>query len=198
MAPDVYQVVAYAMRYWFALLGALIVWRTFRWLRKDRQAKHRRLRSLPDAGMIGELAVLAGSDELQSGMSVPVPREGVLGSARTCDITVPVPGVAREHIYFRYESAGRLVIEPGFRQICRIDGVPVTARSARKRPAALAHGSVLEVGEAALCMRFFVGFAGELRPALAEDTPAAALRYGAVPARPDEAGSAYGNEEVRG
>ena len=52
MAPDVYQVVAYAMRYWFALLGALIVWRTFRWLRKDRQAKHRRLRSLPDAGMI--------------------------------------------------------------------------------------------------------------------------------------------------
>ena len=26
----------------------------------------------------------------------------------------------------------------------------------------------------------------------------AALRYGAVPARPDEAGSAYGNEEVRG
>ena len=55
------------------------------------------------------------------------------------------------------------------------------------------------MGEAALRMRFFAGFAGELHPALAEDAPAAALRYGAVPARPDEAGSAYGgNEEVRG
>lgn len=188
MSTEVYEVLAYAMRYWFALLGLLIVWRAFRWLRKDRQANHRRLRDLPDAGMIGEMAVLAGSRELQPGMTVPVPREGALGYVRTCDVTVPVAGVAREHLYFRYDPGKGLVIEPGFRQVCWIDGVAVTARSSRRRPAVLRHGSVLQVGEAALRMRFFAGLTGEIRPALAGDPgePAQAIRYGAVPAVPGE------------
>ncbi len=186
MPKDVYEVLAYAMRYWFALLGVLIVWRAFRWLRKDRKAKHRRLRALPDAGMIGEMAVLEGSRELQEGMTVPVPREGALGYVRTCDITVPVAGVAREHLYFRYDPGKGLVIEPGFRQVCWIDGVAVTSRSARKRPAVLRHGSVLKVGEAVLRMRFFLGLAGEIRPAYpAEGDEAAAIGYGAIHAVPE-------------
>lgn len=58
MGSDVYEVISLAARYWFTFLGVLIVWRSFRWLRKDRKAKHRRLKQLPDAGMVGELVVL--------------------------------------------------------------------------------------------------------------------------------------------
>ena len=83
MPDEIYEIISLAARYWFALLGLLIVWRSFSWLRKDRRAKHRRLRQLPDAGMIGELVVLHGSDELPEGTAIPVPREGVLGFVRT-------------------------------------------------------------------------------------------------------------------
>ena len=93
MAPELYQVLSYGMRYWFAALGVIIVWRSFRWLQRDRREKHRRLRKLPDAGMIGELLVLQGSDELPAGASVTVPREGVLGAVYTADVPIPAEGV---------------------------------------------------------------------------------------------------------
>jgi len=38
----VYEVLSLAMRYFFTFLGAMIVWRSFSWLRKDRRKKHRR------------------------------------------------------------------------------------------------------------------------------------------------------------
>ena len=104
MPDEIYEIISLAARYWFALLGLLIVWRSFSWLRKDRRAKHRRLRQLPDAGMIGELVVLHGSDELPEGTAIPVPREGVLGFVRTCDVVVPVEGVARQHIDFTFQD----------------------------------------------------------------------------------------------
>ena len=58
MKDEWYTVIALGMRYWFALLGVLIVWRAFHWLRRDRREKHRRLRQLPDAGMVGEFVSL--------------------------------------------------------------------------------------------------------------------------------------------
>ena len=33
MPDDLYEILSLGMRYWFLLLGALIVWRSFRWLR---------------------------------------------------------------------------------------------------------------------------------------------------------------------
>ena len=98
MPEDIYEVLALGLRYWFVLLGGLMVWRSFAWLRKDRRAQHRRLRRLPDAGMVGELVVRRGSGELPEGTVLPVPREGVLGYLRTCDLVVPVEGVASKHV----------------------------------------------------------------------------------------------------
>lgn len=48
------------MRYWFALLGVLIVVRTFIWLMKEHRERHRRQHHLPDAGTVGRLLVLDG------------------------------------------------------------------------------------------------------------------------------------------
>lgn len=58
MPSNVYEILALTLRYWFVLLGVVIVLRTFSWLRHDRKEKHRRLRELPDAGTVGAFFVL--------------------------------------------------------------------------------------------------------------------------------------------
>ena len=156
MPQDLYSIAALACRYWFAFLGVLIVWRSFSWLRKDRRLKHKRLKTLPDAGMIGELVVLQGSDDLPEDSSIPVPREGVLGYLRTCDIAVPVKGVARQHLDFVFAEGHGLVVTPRHGLHCMVDGELIASRrEARDFP--LRHGSLLSVGDAILKLRFFAG-----------------------------------------
>lgn len=163
MPENIYEIVALGARYWFALLGVLIVWRSFHWLRRDRREKHRRLRQLPDAGMIGEMVVLSGGDELPEGNTLPVPREGTLGYVRGCDLVVPVDGVARQHCDFSFRNGDGLLIYP--RRGCQatVDGEIIrTRRDARQHP--MQHGSSLQVGAATLRLRVFMGLECE-RPA---------------------------------
>ena len=159
-----------AMRYWFTLLGVVIVLRAFRWLRKDGRAARRRIRQLPDAGMIGELVVIEGSDELPEGAVIAVPVEGVLGFNRTCDIVVPVSGVAAHHLDFSFREKTGLVLRPRFRMTCEVDGQLITHRSG-SRKAPMLHGSRLRVGEALLRLRVFAGIDVEHHAALAPDDP---------------------------
>lgn len=170
MPDDLFEILSLGMRYWFLLLGALIVWRSFRWLRKDRREKHRRLRQLPDAGMIGELVVLVGSDELPEGTAIPVPREGVLGYLRTCDVVVPVPGVAGHHIDFSFQDGKGLLITPWRGQTCQVDADELTHRSRASRYP-MHHGSRLFVGDAVLRLRLFAGLETSAHAAFAPDAP---------------------------
>ena len=170
MPDDLFEILSLGMRYWFLLLGALIVWRSFRWLRKDRREKHRRLRQLPDAGMIGELVVLVGSDELPEGTAIPVPREGVLGYLRTCDVVVPVPGVAGHHIDFSFQDGKGLLITPWRGQTCQVDADELTHRSRAARYP-MHHGSRLFVGDAVLRLRLFAGLETSAHAAFAPDAP---------------------------
>ena len=156
MPQDIYSILALACRYWFAFLGVLIVWRSFSWLRKDRRLKHKRLKTLPDAGMIGELVVLQGSDELPEDSYLPVPREGVLGCLRTCDLVVPVDGVARQHLDFAFQDGQGLLMIPRRGCSCMIDGELITGRPAAKA-FPMRHGSLLSVGDAILKLRLFAG-----------------------------------------
>ena len=173
MPDEIYEIISLAARYWFALLGLLIVWRSFSWLRKDHRAKHRRLRQLPDAGMIGEMVVLQGSDELPEGTAIPVPREGVLGFVRTCDVVVPVEGVARQHIDFTFQDGKGLLLFPLRGCECVMDDMPLDHRSkTAKYP--MHHGSRLTVGGAVLRLRLFAGLETERHPALYGDAPESA------------------------
>lgn len=165
MPENIYEIISLGARYWFAFLGVLIVWRAFRWLRKDRRAKHRRLKQLPDAGMIGEMVVLQGSDQLPEGMALPVPRAGVLGFLRSCDIVVPVDGVSPRHTDFVFQPGKGLLLFPLRGVSCFVDDVEVTHRSdAKKYP--LVHGSILQVGEAVLRLRLFAGLDTEYHATL--------------------------------
>lgn len=152
----VYEVLALAMRYFFTFFGAMIVWRAFSWLRKDRRLKHRRLKQLPDAGTIGILTVIKGSKQLQTGMVIPVPHEGVLGFLRTCDVVVPVEEVANAHLDFTFVDGKGLYIYPRRGCDATVDGVSLTSRLESQRHPML-HGSVLEIGQAELQLGVFVG-----------------------------------------
>lgn len=190
MPSDIYEIISLAARYWFTFLGVLIVWRSFRWLRKDRRAKHRRLKQLPDAGMVGELVVLTGSQELPAGVALPLPREGVLGSLRTCDVTIPVAGVASRHLDFTFEDGLGLLIFPRAHAAALVDGNEITPRT-RSKDYPMHHGSRLIVGDAVLRLRLFVGLetahqTHDAQPqeppeVAAEETPQAAMDWQNMP-----------------
>ncbi len=151
-----YEVLAMAMRYFFTLMGVMIVWRAFSWLSKDRKLKHRRLKQLPDAGTIGILTVEAGSKQLKPGEVIPVPHEGVLGYLRTCDVVVPVDDVATLHLDFTFVDGKGLYIYP--RRGCEavVDGMLITNRRDSQR-CPMQHGSTLEIGQAVLRLGVFAG-----------------------------------------
>jgi hypothetical protein len=58
MSGEAYEILALLMRYVFALIGALIVFRSFIWLRKDARAYRKEMKTLPDAGLVGEIVDL--------------------------------------------------------------------------------------------------------------------------------------------
>ncbi len=156
MPANIYEVLSLAMRYVFTLVGVLIVWRTFSWLRKDRRLKHQRLKQLRDAGTIGVFVVVFGSPELPEGMLIPVPHEGVLGSLRTCDIVVPAPGVATRHLDFSFVNGEGLHVFPVRGCTCTVDGAELHShRDGRVHH--LQHGSLLTVGDATLRLGVFDG-----------------------------------------
>lgn len=152
----VYEVLALAMRYFFTLLGVMIVWRAFSWLRKDRKLKHRRLKQLPDAGTIGIFTVLEGSRQLKPGEAIPVPHEGTLGYLRTCDVVVPVDDVATLHLDFTFMDGKGLYIYPFRGCEATVDGCPLTSRRESQRHP-MQHGSILEIGQAVLQLGVFAG-----------------------------------------
>lgn len=154
LSETVYELIAYGARYWFAFLGVVIVWRSYSWLRKDRRYRKKRLRQLPDAGMVGEMVVLSGGEQLPVGTVIPVPREGTFGSSRKCDVCLPCPGVAPHHGDFTFKNKKGLTMNPAFRQSIEVDGEET---SHGRKVLVMHHGSRLAVGSALLRMRLFAG-----------------------------------------
>ena len=156
MPDEIYELVAQGARYWFLFLMALIAWRSWRWYRRDRRQAKKRLKLLPDAGFVGEMVVLQGAGALEPGTALPLPREGTLGTMRTNDLYIPAGGVARRHLWFRFDDGKGLMVEPlGSRNAVSVDGV---AFESRRNPLYMAHGSRLYVGDVVLRLRLFAGF----------------------------------------
>ena len=158
MDREIYEVVSQGARYWFIFLMAMIVWRSYRWLARDRRQRRKRLRLLPDAGYVGEFVIQLDSPSLPLGTTLPIPREGVLGAVRGCDLFVPVKGVFKKHLWLRYEDGVGLRARPFGRRSFEVDGVPYSYAGNGRNGFLLTHGSVLKVGEAALRLRMFAGF----------------------------------------
>ena len=154
MPSQIYEVVAQGARYWFLFLMVLIAWRSWRWYRRDKRQMKKRLRLLPDAGYVGEMVVMNDGGPLKRGAVFPVPWEGTLGALRTNDICLPFPGVARKHLWFRFDEGVGLRVEPFGKNQADVDGTDAT----RRQPLYMAHGSYLLVGDVELRLRLFAGF----------------------------------------
>ena len=140
-----YELWALLMRYIYVFLGVLILWRAYRWLRRDARAYKKEMRSLPDAGLIGEVV------DLSTGKSQPLPREGMMGAARSCDIRVKGTGVKRKHALFALEEGKGLQIIPHLGGKVIMEGIEV------RGSAHALHGTIVQLGEKQLRVRLFAG-----------------------------------------
>ena len=112
VSPEIYSVLSDASRWLFAFFALMLLLFALGWHRSDRKERRDRFKNLPGAGTVGELVVISGSDRLPQDTWFPVPREGVLGSLRSCDLVVPCPGVRSQHLDFSWQDGTGLLIRP--------------------------------------------------------------------------------------
>ena len=163
VSPEIYHVLSIASRWLFAFFALMLLLFAFAWHHADRRERRDRFRNLPGAGTVGELVVLSGSSELPPDTWFPVPREGVLGSLRSCDLVIPCPGVRSQHLDFSWQDGTGLLIRPRIGCDVLVDGVPVLRRGAFA-DVPLLHGSVLQVGTAVLRLQLFAALSHTSRP----------------------------------
>lgn len=166
MKPEVYELVAMFMRYWFVFLMLMIVFRCCKWLYNERKKYLRTLRYLPDAGFIGEAV------DMETGKSYPLAREGVIGSGRHADIRIRA--FKRLRVYFELEEGLGVRLEP----VGGNGRVTVDGESIQKEGYAL-HQSLMETPVGSVRFRLFEGvnvpaqaFAGGRRDALGAEEDA--------------------------
>ena len=173
MEDTAYTLLSLGMRYWFLLLIVLTLARAFFLMWQDRRDYRRALRLLPDAGLVGEVV------DLETGKSQPLPREGLIGSGRSCDIRLA--GLHRREMEFVFRNGlglkliplhrrhhsyldGRLLEKSGFFPFFKRkevwvgdddsidDGAPLSEKDAYAL-----HGTILEVRGKTLRFRLFAG-----------------------------------------
>ena len=154
MSPEMYTALSLASRWLFAFFALMLLFFALSWHHSERKERRDRFKNLPGAGTVGELTVLSGGVELAPGTWFPVPREGVLGSLRSCDLVVPCSGVRSQHLDFSWQDGTGLLIHPRFGCEALVDGVPVSRRGAWA-DAPMRHGSLLQVGDAVLRLQLF-------------------------------------------
>ena len=152
VSPEIYSVLSEGSRWLFAFFALMLLLFALSWHRSDRKERRERFKNLPGAGTVGELVVISGSDELPPDTWFPVPREGVLGALRSCDLVIPCPGVSSHHLDFSWQDGTGLLIRPRLGCEVIVDSVPVT-RGGICPP--MVHGSVLQVGSAVLRLQLF-------------------------------------------
>jgi len=154
VSPEIYEILLLVSHWLFVFFAFMLFLFALAWHHADRREKRDRFKNLPGAGTVGELVVLSGGDDLPRDTWFPVPREGVLGALRTCDLVVPCPGVRSQHLDFSWQDGTGLLIRPRTGCEVLVDGMPVSRRSAGS-DAPLVHGSVLQVGTAVLRLQLF-------------------------------------------
>ncbi len=154
VSPEIYNVLSLASRWLFAFFALMLLIFALSWHHSDRKRRRERFKNLPGAGTVGEFIVLSGSNELPPDTWFPVPREGVLGALRSCDLVVPCPGVRAQHLDFSWQDGIGLLIRPRVGCEALADGIPVSRRGINA-DTPLLHGSVLQIGSAVLRLQLY-------------------------------------------
>ena len=163
VSPEIYKVISQASRWLFAFFALMLLLFAISWLYDERRKRRERFRSLPEAGNIGEMVVISGSDQLPVDTWFPVPREGILGSLRSCDLVVPCPGVHTRHLSFSWQDGTGLVVKPFPGCETFVDGIPLLTAEKSDMPV-MVHGSCLQVGSAVLRLQLLAALEHTNRP----------------------------------
>ena len=163
VSPEIYKVISTTSRYLFAFFALMLLLFALAWLYDERRKRRKRLRYLPEAGNIGEMVVISGSDQLPVDTWFPIPREGVLGSLRSCDLVVPCPGVRARHLAFSWQDGTGLIIKPFSGCETFVDGVSLLTAEKSDMPV-MVHGSCLRVGNAVLRLQLLSALEHTNRP----------------------------------
>lgn len=145
MGDTAYELLAMGLRYVFVLLIVLALLRAGWLMLGDRREYRRTLRQLPDAGLVGEVV------NLESGAAQPLPREGLMGAGRSCDIRFSRLHRRELEFMFRPGLGVKLIPLHGKHQ-AMLDGEPLN-----KADAFALHGTVLEIRGVSLRFRLFAG-----------------------------------------
>lgn len=154
VSSNIWNILYTVSRYLFPFLAVVLVLLVLLDLLSASRASREKARSIPGCGTVGELVVLSGGKNLDTNTWFPVPREGVMGSVRSCDLVIPCPGVRPKHLDFSWQDGSGLLISPRSGCEALVNGVPVTCRSGRSSEP-LTHGSVLQIGSAVLRLHLF-------------------------------------------
>ncbi len=163
VSPEIYKVITQASRYLFAFFALMLLLFALSWLYDERRKRRERLRYLPEAGNIGEMVVISGSDQLPVDTWFPIPREGILGSLRSCDLVVPCHGVHARHLTFSWQDGTGLIIKPFPGCETFVDGVSLITAEKSEMPV-MVHGSCLQVGSAVLRLQLLSALEHTNRP----------------------------------
>lgn len=153
MSVQWYEALAWLMRYWFAALAIVTVYRALRWMLTDASLRRKAIRALPDAGYIGHLLVLSGeSRSLSPGDEIQLPCEGTLGYSRRCDVCIRHKSLFSREAFFWLEQDG-LHMSPIHSGSFIVDGQQVGAGD----EAVLLSGAQLLIGEVAIELKLLKG-----------------------------------------
>lgn len=154
MTKEVFELTSLAARYWFVFLLFVIVIRSYFWLGRDNRAWTRKVKSVPSAGNVGEAIVIIGNAQIPQGKTIPIPREGDMGSGHGCDIQIKSQLVKKHHICFRFEENNGLFVQLLSNAKVFVDDIEL---SGKNKKAYILHGSTLVIGDVQLKFLFFAG-----------------------------------------
>ena len=163
LPENIWNVLHTVSRYLFPLLALSLVILVLFFILSESANRRERIRNLPGSGTVGELIVLSGGQDLDINTWFPVPREGVLGSIRSCDLVIPCPGVHSKHLDFSWQDGQGLLIHPRTGCEVLINDVPVNCRT-NVSAVPLTHGSVLQIGSAVLRLHLFAALDNTAAP----------------------------------
>ena len=149
MSTDLYDLIAYAARYWFALLAVLVAFYGWRACVTDnRRARILRYQA-HGAGCVGELVLL--DDGTKKKRRRPecyqFGAEAVIGSGRTADVRIRMHDIKKRHIFMTYR--------PGEMVLHGIDGASFNSPVNDEGEHVLRDGDTLEIGSLKMTLVFF-------------------------------------------
>ena len=153
-SESILRILFAVFQYLLPFLAVVTVILIFFYLLSENRIRREKAAGLPGFGTIGELVVLSGSRNLDTNTWFPVPREGVLGAVRSCDLVIPCSGVHAKHFDFSWEDGTGLLIYPRTGCEVLVNGYTVNCRTAAA-DYPMTHGSVLQVGSATLRLHLF-------------------------------------------